>query len=76
MKIIYRYLTLEFIPPFIYAFCLVTLIILLNLIVQMLGKIAGKGLDPYVVMEFFFFGRSHGRLGSDSGGFRTIVRRE
>jgi len=54
MKIIYRYLTLEFIPPFIYAFCLVTLIILLNLIVQMLGKIAGKGLDPYVVMEFFF----------------------
>lgn len=54
MKIIYRYLTLEFIPPFFYAFCLITLIILLNLVVQMLGKIAGKGLDPYVVMEFFF----------------------
>lgn len=54
MKIIYRYLILEFIPPFFYAFCLITLIILLNLVVQMLGKIAGKGLDPYVVMEFFF----------------------
>lgn len=54
MKIIYRYLALEFIPPFFYAFCLITLIILLNLVVQMLGKIAGKGLDPYVVVEFFF----------------------
>jgi lipopolysaccharide export system permease protein len=54
MKILYRYLTLEFFPPFVYAFCLVTVIILMNLIVQMLGKIAGKGLDPYVVMEFFF----------------------
>jgi len=54
MKIIYRYLVLEFIPPFFYAFCLITLIILLNLVVQMMGRIAGKGLDPYVVMEFFF----------------------
>lgn len=54
MKIVYRYLVSEFIPPFFYSFCLITLIILLNLIVQMLGKIAGKGLDPYVVMEFFF----------------------
>jgi len=53
-KIIHRYLVLEFIPPFFYALCLITLIILLNLIVQMLGKIAGKGLDSYVVMEFFF----------------------
>jgi lipopolysaccharide export system permease protein len=54
MKIIYRYLALEFVPPFIYAFCLITLIILMNLVVQMLGRIAGKGLDPYVVVEFFF----------------------
>ncbi len=54
MKIIYRYLTLEFIPPFFFAFWLITLIILMNLVVQMLGRIAGKGLDPYVVMEFFF----------------------
>ncbi len=54
MKILYRYLFWEFIPPFFYAFSLITLIILLNLIVQMLAKIAGKGLDPYVVMQFFF----------------------
>jgi lipopolysaccharide export system permease protein len=54
MKIIDRYLILEFIPPFFYSFSLIAMIILLNLIVQMLGKIAGKGLDPYVVMEFFF----------------------
>jgi lipopolysaccharide export system permease protein len=54
MKIIYRYLAFEFFPPFLYSFCLISLIILLNLIIQMLGRIAGKGLDPYVVMEFFF----------------------
>lgn len=54
MKIVYRYLIQEFIPPFVYSFFLITTIILLNLVVQMLGKIAGKGLDPYVVMEFFF----------------------
>lgn len=54
MKIIYRYLAFEFVPPFVYAFCLITLIIMMNLVVQMLGRIAGKGLDPYVVMEFFF----------------------
>ena len=53
-KIISRYLILEFLPPFFYAFSLITMIILMNLIVQMLGKIAGKGLDPYVIMEFFF----------------------
>lgn len=54
MKIIDRYLILEFIPPFFYSFCLIAAIILLNLVVQMLGKIAGKGLDPYIVIEFFF----------------------
>ncbi|HEX7344968.1 MAG TPA: LptF/LptG family permease [bacterium] len=53
-KIISRYLILEFLPPFFYAFSLITMIILLNLIVQMLSKIAGKGLDPYLIMEFFF----------------------
>lgn len=54
MKIIYRYLAMEFIPPFFYGFFLITFIILMNLIVQMLGRIAGKGLDPYVVTEYFF----------------------
>ncbi|TKJ41287.1 hypothetical protein CEE37_06375 [candidate division LCP-89 bacterium B3_LCP] len=54
MKIIHRYMILEFMPPFFYSFCLISMIILLNLIVQMLGRIAGKGLDPYIVMEFFF----------------------
>lgn len=54
MKIIDRYLIREFIPPFFYSFSLISMIILLNLIVQMLGKIAGKGLDPYIVVEFFF----------------------
>ncbi|RJP81833.1 MAG: YjgP/YjgQ family permease [Candidatus Zixiibacteriota bacterium] len=54
MKIIHRYLLLEFVPPFFYAFGLITMIILLNLIVQTLGKIAGKGLDPFIIAEFFF----------------------
>ena len=54
MKIIYRYLAMEFIPPFFYGFFLITVIILMNLVVQMLGRIAGKGLDPYVVTEYFF----------------------
>ncbi|MCX6640944.1 MAG: LptF/LptG family permease [bacterium] len=53
MRIIYRYLILEFIPPFFYAFCLIVMIILLNLIVQMLSRIAGKGLDPQIILEFF-----------------------
>jgi lipopolysaccharide export system permease protein len=53
-RIIQRYLVFEFIPPFFYAFSLITMIILLNLVVQMLSKIAGKGLDPYVITAFFF----------------------
>jgi lipopolysaccharide export system permease protein len=53
MKILHRYLILEFLPPFFYGFSLITLIILLNLVVQMLGRIAGKGLNFGIIAEFF-----------------------
>lgn len=40
--------------PFILSLLLIVLIFILNLVFQMLGKIAGRGLDSYVIIEFFF----------------------
>ena len=52
--ILFRYIIKELIVPFILSLLMITLIFVLNLVFQMLGKIAGKGLDFYVIMEFFF----------------------
>ena len=40
--------------PFFLSLVLIIMIFVLNLLFQMLGKIAGKGLDFYIIIEFFF----------------------
>lgn len=49
-----RYILKEMIVPFILGLFLIILIFVLNMVFQMLGKIAGRGLDMYIIMEFFF----------------------
>ena len=49
-----RYILKELLPPFILSLLLIILIFVLNLLFQMLGKISGKGLDFYIIVEFFF----------------------
>jgi lipopolysaccharide export system permease protein len=54
MRILTRYLLKEHAAPFFYSLMLIIFIFVLNLVFQMLGKIAGKGLDLHVIAEFFF----------------------
>ncbi len=49
-----RYIWREMTVPFILSLCLIVLIFILNLVFQMLGKIAGRGLETTVILEFFF----------------------
>jgi lipopolysaccharide export system permease protein len=49
----FRYIFREFIPPFFFSLSLIVFLFVLNLLVQMLGKIAGKGLPWMTVLEFF-----------------------
>ena len=54
MSILTRYLFKEHAAPFVFSMMLIIFIFVMNLVFQMLGKIAGKGLDFHVIMEFFF----------------------
>ncbi|KPL08149.1 hypothetical protein AMJ86_01810 [bacterium SM23_57] len=54
MNILNRYLLKEHAAPFFFSLMLIIFIFVMNLVFQMLGKIAGKGLDFHVIMEFFF----------------------
>ncbi|MBL0061242.1 MAG: LptF/LptG family permease [bacterium] len=50
---LFRYLTREFIPPFIFSLSLIVFLFVLNLVFTMLGRIVGKGLPVMTVVEFF-----------------------
>lgn len=50
----FRYILREFIPPFIFSLSLIIFLFVMNLMFQMLGRIAGKGLAWTTVFEFFF----------------------
>ena len=50
----FRYILREFLPPFIFSLSLIIFLFVMNLLVQMLGRIAGKGLSWNTVIEFFF----------------------
>jgi lipopolysaccharide export system permease protein len=50
----FRYIVREFIPPFIFSLSLIIFLFVMNLLFQMLGRIAGKGLPLNTVLEFFF----------------------
>ncbi|MBU0691832.1 LptF/LptG family permease, partial [bacterium] len=43
----------EFIPPFVFSLALIIFLFVLNLVFQMLSRIAGKGLPVTTVIEFF-----------------------
>lgn len=48
-----RYIIREHVGPFIFAFFVITLFFLLNLLFRELSRILSKGLPWYVVLEFF-----------------------
>ncbi len=51
--ILARYVIREHIGPFVFAFFVITLFFLLNLLFRELSRILSKGLPWYVVLEFF-----------------------
>lgn len=51
--ILARYIIREHLGPFIFAFFVITLFFLLNLLFRELSRILSKGLPWYVVLEFF-----------------------
>ena len=52
--IFYRYIVREFIPSFVFSLSLIIFLFVMNLLFQMLGKIAGKGLPFNTIFEYFF----------------------
>jgi len=54
MKHLDRYIIREHIAPFFISISLIMLLFTLNLAFQMLKRIVGQGLEPMVVVEFFF----------------------
>lgn len=51
--IINRYIVKEHVAPFFFGLALIIFIFIMNLLVQTLGRIAGKGLPLLVIIEFF-----------------------
>ncbi|MFH1012064.1 MAG: LptF/LptG family permease [bacterium] len=54
MKTLFRYVLREHIAPFFFSLGLIIFIFVLNLVFQMLGRIADKGLPLTTIFEFFF----------------------
>jgi lipopolysaccharide export system permease protein len=54
MSILFRYILREHIAPFFFSLGLIIFIFVLNLVFQMLGRIADKGLPLATIFEFFF----------------------
>ena len=50
---LWRYILREFIAPFVFSLSLIIFLFVLNLVFQMLGRIAGKGLPVMTIVEFF-----------------------
>jgi lipopolysaccharide export system permease protein len=53
MKILTRYLMRAHLGPFLFAFLALTGVILINTLARRLADLAGKGLPPRVIAEFF-----------------------
>ncbi len=53
MKILTRYLLRAHVGPFLFAFCALTGVVLINTLARRLADLAGKGLPLRVVLEFF-----------------------
>ena len=50
-----RYVLSELIMPFLFSFSVIIFLLVIDLILQMLDRILGKGLPISVVFELFFF---------------------
>jgi lipopolysaccharide export system permease protein len=53
MKILTRYLMRAHLGPFLFSFCALTGVILINTLAKRLADLAGKGLPMRVILEFF-----------------------
>ncbi|HEY0023669.1 MAG TPA: LptF/LptG family permease [Longimicrobium sp.] len=53
MKILTRYLMRAHLGPFLFSFCALTGVILINTLAKRLADLAGKGLPVRVILEFF-----------------------
>ncbi|MBS1271366.1 MAG: hypothetical protein MAGBODY4_00496 [Candidatus Marinimicrobia bacterium] len=54
MKILYRYILKEHLPPFFIAMGVLTFLFLANFIVKSIDKILGKGLSFWIILEYIF----------------------
>lgn len=53
MYILSKHIIRQHIGPFLFGFFIITLLFMLNLVFKELGKVLSKGLDFWVVLEFF-----------------------
>lgn len=53
MFILSRYILREHVGPFLFGFFVINLLFMLNLVFKELGRILSKGLDFWVIIEFF-----------------------
>lgn len=53
MFILSRYILRQHIGPFLFGFFIITLLFMLNLVFKELGRILSKGLDFWIIIEFF-----------------------
>lgn len=51
--VLFRYILRQHIGPFIFSISLIAFIFTMNLMFQLLRKIAGKGIEPLVLIEYF-----------------------
>jgi len=53
VKILHRYVLREHLGPLLFALTALTSILLLQYVGKNIGQLVGKGLSPWVVVEFF-----------------------
>jgi len=54
-KIISKYITKEFLTPFILSNIVILFILLINFFIKKLDRFLGKGLDTFTVLEYIFY---------------------
>lgn len=53
MHILSKHILRQHVGPFLFGFCIINLLFMLNLVFKELGRILSKGLDFWIVVEFF-----------------------
>lgn len=52
---LYGYVLKELVAPFLYAFCVITFIMIMQFLIEIMDFILSKGLEPFVVLELFVY---------------------